>query len=1180
MKGKKVLFFLLCICWWLLPTKVNAQEYSVSYKGQSIEQVIQDLREKTGYEFMYQKQVTEEVPAITCTLRNATLVQILDRIFWDIAGLNYEIVQKTIILSKAKKDEESLKQLITGMVVDESGEALPGANILLVGSPTGTIADMDGQFSLLVVGENPTIRVTYIGMKEQNIRVNSQKEKFFIIRMKSDVAIMDEILVTGYQNLKRENATGAYQTVSSKEMDRRYTGTIVENLEGKIPGMMSYSTGLNDSGESALTIRGVGSFQAKTNPLVVVDGLPIEGSIESVNPYEIENITVLKDASAASIYGARASNGVIVITTKRAESEKLSVDFSMDFTISEKQDYSNYRWANAEELIELEQYNFNYVRDQNSSAFTSLLNYYNSRRKALSPVSRLLVANYVGDLSDQSLSTQLNRLSQNNYRKEWQDAMERNQIVQQYNLSIRTKGKALSSSITLNYKGDNNGVVNERNNALTFSYRGDLKATKWLDFSFGANIINERSKVHISNSYNGINSFQPYQSMYNEDGSRAEMEADIYLDEPSLSDSSYGFKSASYNLLDELNMNFTKARRTNIRSFLHANAEILPGWKVSAQYQYEDIYYKSDSYYEADSYYMRYLYNLYTVSDGYSVTHYIPEGGRLDTSTSEGRYYTFRAQTSYTKTFAKKHEVDAIAGFEFRESKTKTYNNLLMGYDEQTQTNSNGLLNYGEWKDIEGSLSALGDYYYLYGAPDGDDFTTTNELHRYYSLYFTGNYTFDRRYSASVSYRVDKTDLFGADPKFRGRPLWSVGASWNMHNEKFLKRYDWIDALKLRVSYGLTGNIDQTISSYLTATIGTNELNGGKYATLDTPPNDQLRWEKTASWNAGVDFSFWRNRLSGSFDWYRKKGSDLLTVTDLDPTTGWSQLTINNGEALNTGVELQLNGEILQPANRNSLGINASLNFAYNKNKVTKVNHEASTGYESLLYSTLHEGYPINSLFAYRFAGMVSDGDIQYFSWYDANGEVHTSDISSEDFTVEDAVYCGGMDPKYMASFTPEITYAGFSLSAMFSYYGGHYMRARVDDWSSDGSQYGYSVLTYVDAVPKSYLNYWRSDDKSLYPANGYLGSTNVVGNYQYMDTNVVPADYLKLRIQILGYNFSKKICRKVGVNALRLRIQMNNVATWTRNNLGIDPEANSAVSGATQNETPRSYTMSLYINL
>ena len=194
-----------------------------------------------------------------------------------------------------------------------------------------------------------------------------------------------------------------------------------------------------------------------------------------------------------------------------------------------------------------------------------------------------------------------------------------------------------------------------------------------------------------------------------------------------------------------------------------------------------------------------------------------------------------------------------------------------------------------------------------------------------------------------------------------------------------------------------------------------------------------------------------------------------------------------------------------------------------------------------------------------------------------ADGEVHSSDIANGEFTPDDVVFSGGLDPKITANFTPEFTYRGFTLSAMFAFYGGHYMRAKVNDWTSEGRAVGYDNL--VNVIPSAYLNYWTSADKTLYPANGYLGTVNVIGNPQYMDTNVVHADYMKLRNIVLGYNFSQDICHRLGINQLRLRFQMNNIATWTRNKWNIDPEANDPVSGMDLKKTPRSYTMSLFVN-
>ena len=1169
---RKILLLLLVF----VTAGASAQEatYSVNFEDATIEVVMRDIARQTGYEFVHQKGVIDGAPNVTCILRDATLTQLLNRTLVAQCGLEYEIVKKTIVLRKPTHRTRFVKQNITGMVIDDESGPLPGVNVRLRGTNEATITDLDGQFTIMVEGKDPVLDFTYIGMKPASVRIGSKTEKFIAVTMESLTNLMEEVLVTGYQNIKRENATGSYQLISSKALDQRYTGDVVKNLEGRVPGLVNYNNGMGDGGESNITIRGTGSFNAQTNPLVVVDGLPIEGGLSSVNPYNIENITVLKDAAAASIYGARASNGVIVVTTKRAQKDQLEVDFSADLQVSERNDYSDMHWANAQQLIDLERYNFKYVRyNPSTTAFKSLKSAYASTPYTLSPIQRLLMANAMGDMTKNDMEEKLATLAQNDYVREWQDVWERPQITQQYNLSLRNRGKYLNSSIVLNFKNDNLGIVQEYDRALTFSYRGDVNVTKWLSTEFGVNVINNRRRTHISSQWNDVTSFAPYMSMYNADGTPAAMEAETYLGEPSLSNAALGLKSEAYNLLDEVNRNFNNARETNLRSYVHAKATLLDDWTVSGMFQYEDIYSKQEAYREADSYDIRHRYNLYTAPNG---THYMPDGGDLATTTGEGAYYTFRAQTDYQHEWNEKHALEALAGFEFRESNYKSNKSLFVGWDERSQTNNMGQTNLQQLKDLEGSMSALGSSYMMFGAPDGANYTTSDVLHRFYSIYGSANYTYDHRYSLSASARVDKADLFGADPKFRGRPLWSVGAGWNVENEAFMKDVKWIDALKLRVSYGLTGNIAQDFSSFLTATIGINEINGSRVATLNTPPNEQLRWEKTASFNAGIDFALWKGRLTGAFDFYRKHGSDLLTVTDLDPTTGWTSLTINNGELRNTGVELQLNGEILRAKNRNQLGINASMSFAYNKNTITSVNHAPTSGSEALQAYTLHEGYPVHSLFSYRYAGMVMKGGVQYMSWLDAQGKQHTTDTSTDDFTVNDVIYSGSLDPTVSVSFEPQLSWKGFTLAAMFAYYGGHVMRARYEDWTTDGSLYGYNGLSVIEAVPAAYLNYWQNPDSNHYPGNGYAGSTNVVGNGRFIDANVVPADYLKLRNLVLGYEFDRSICKRLHLQRLRLRLQANELWTWTRNSLGIDPEACAPVGGETGLRTPRSYTFSL----
>lgn len=1065
---------------------------------------------------------------------------------------------------------------IKGIVVDEEDVPLVGANIKVVGGKQYAVSNVDGKFSIVVAGKETELAVSYIGMRPTSVKVNSQDPNI-TIRMKYDSRQIDEVVVTGYQNIKRESATGAYHVISSNDFEQRYTSSIASNLEGKVPGLINYNNGL----KSGLSIRGVSTFNASTSPLVVVDGLPIDESIESINPYNIESITVLKDAAAASIYGARASNGVIVVVTKQAKSEKINVSFSSDLTISNKQTYDNYGWANAEEQIALEEYN--YDATINSPYAESLIKNATLYPSTVSPIVRMLLKRTNGTITNEEYEAYRNKLSKNNYLKEWSDAVLLNQVLQQYNLSIRIKNKHLASTITGNYKRSNRGIKKENSSELMFSYRGDYTMNKWLDLSFGITTRSTRGKSH-SDTFGLVLSptaYAPYWSIYNDDGSKAYYQGKVYLGEESLADKSNGFKSEEFNLLNELNYNFTTTRNSYIRSFAHATVKILPQLKVSGQFQYEDRNNKSSTHLEPESYAMRHIYNLYTVGG----VHYCPEGGILSSTNSTADNYTARFQADYNQTFGKKHEVTAILGFEARESKNRSVSDRMLGYVDRTLTNSMTSVKMDEIRKLQSgkTKSDLGENYPTNAFSLASGWSVGETKHRYTSFYFTGNYVYDHRYSASVSYRVDKTDLFGADPKYRGRPLWSIGGSWNINNESFMSKISWVDMLKLRISYGMTGNINSSVSSFLTGRIYKHTyIYDTQAAGINTPPNEQLRWEKTATWNGGIDFAVLDYRINGSLDFYYKQSSDLLSATELDPTTGWETLTINNGEAVNKGVELQLNFNIVKPKRRTDFGANVSWGFAYNYNKITKISYYPNMGINVLgwgqSYHTLMDGKPINSLYAWKFAGYQNDdsGNKQ-MTWYQADGTITNNGIYTA-LQVDDCVYVGGLDPKYSSSLVPEISYKGFSLSAMFAYYGGHYMRANASEWKGSGSYLGYGS---GGGVLASNLNYWHDPDSPTTVPNGVAAESlrMEAQAIPYMDQCAMPADYLKLRNIILSYSIPTPLCRRFNINSAKIRVQMNNVATWVKNKYGIDPEANNAWTGYNKNKAPKSYTMSLNVN-
>lgn len=1013
-----------------VPFTTLARNYDIAFRGDSPESALSAIKKTTGYEFVYNKGVMSGLENITVTgtFNDMSIEQILNRVITMQLGLDYEIVDKTIVLSKAKAGHR-YGGTVSGRVTDESGEALPGATVTIPGSKAVVATDMDGRFTLSVEGKNPYLEVSYVGMKPYSMKIDPS-QSFVEVRLSADPTLMDEVVVTGYQNLKRENATGAFQQISSKELDTRYMSSLTSNLEGKVAGMVVY--------DNNIQIRGTGTLNASTTPLIVVDGLPINGTLSDINPYEIDKITILKDAAAAAIYGARASNGVIVVSTKKGLSEKLSIEFNADFTVHEKRNFDDLGLCNASELIELQEANFKYITEHPDD-FSYLKSSWDTRGGTWNQLNQLMMNHYLGSVSDEDYCAQTSAWRNNNYFGDWQDYMEHNRLEQRYNLSLRTKGKFLSNNITVNWYGDNTQYVESYDNRLSLRYLGDLDVAKWFKATVGLQVDNTRQKGRYDDGYDYTNyDDQPvYMSFYNADGSPARLQAAVDLNEPSLSNPDYGLKDESFVPVEDLRANTSKYRETYTRGVVHLNFFPVSEIKLSGMFQYEDITSKREDLQGADAYVTRHNYNLFT-SNG---KHLLPEGGVMNEQNYESNYYTFRAQATYDKVICDKHEINAVVGYEYRYTRDRYTQNRFWGYDERTLTNSNSTMNFYDLSKASSTdLGAIYSSSVFFMTSDVANFT--DEEHKYISYYATANYTYDHRYSVSGSYRIDKADLFGADKKFTRRPLWSVGASWNMQNERFLRDVPWLDMLKPRVSYGVTGNINSNYSSYLTAKIYVHGETGDKYASVNTPPNDQLRWEKTKTFNAGVDFAFFNHRLSGSVDYYNKVGSDVLSLVDTDPTTGWASLNMNNAGTRNRGVELQLYGDILRAGNPSQVAVSAELTLAYNDNKVTDINHVATAGWRALESSDYKKGYPVNSLYSYVWDGVrTDDKGYQHIYWKKADGSSNCDAISSKTFDVTDVVFSGSLDPKWSGSFTPSVSYRRFTLSAMMAFYLGHYFR-------------------------------------------------------------------------------------------------------------------------------------------
>ena len=438
----------------------------------------------------------------------------------------------------------------------------------------------------------------------------------------------------------------------------------------------------------------------------------------------------------------------------------------------------------------------------------------------------------------------------------------------------------------------------------------------------------------------------------------------------------------------------------------------------------------------------------------------------------------------------------------------------------------------------------------------------TDTHHKYASGYFNATYTYDNKYNVFGSFRKDYADVYGLNAKFRGKPLWSVGAGWLIHNEKFMEDLKWINFLKLRASYGVTGNIYQGATSYMTATSG--DLNSDTnlpMGEIESPANPNLKWEQSRTTNIGIDYAFLNNRLRGSLDFYNKVGKDIFSNMTLDPTTGFSSMFVNMASMRNRGIELQLTYDWLRAKSRKGWAWTTNFTFSHNSNKVTSVENPSTRAYQ-LVRNPYVEGYPSSALWSYRFAGISDqEGEKGQTLWYVEDGnKKHDATGSSVDIME----YSGQAEPKVITGMDNSVRWNGFSVSILMAYYGGHKMRVLQEKET-------HGVPT--TALASYFLNAWTPENPTNTPGIGRYSSNTLGSETTYGNVYVHDADFLKIRNIVLGYDFPSQWIKNLGMNRLTLRFQIDNPkALWVKNDVGVDPETLGI-------RNPSSYIFGLNVN-
>lgn len=1110
-----VVIMLMCTC--ALSAQSINDKISFELNNQSLEKGLQQVAKSSGFHISYAIPLVSKYGNINISRGTRTVGKTLDLLLAN-TGLKYVVINKNIVINQEDAVSRNMKVLpqkhstntISGIVTDAEGDPLIGVAVRPENSSLGTITDSKGYFQLSVDADNATLLITYVGKKD--IKMRAKKGSTLRIKMQDDVNVLNEVIVTGYQTISKERATGAYGTIRRDQLESKLNSDLKNIIEGQVAGVV-----LDKEGN--LSIRGTSTLSAESTPLIVVDGYPTECSLSDLNPDNIDNITVLKDGVAASIYGSRSANGVIVVTTKQGRKGKTTISYKGSFKFESKPDLDYLHLASTSDYIDAEMA----LYDLNPSSSIYNISYKNNNQ---STVNYLLVQKKSGLINESQFNEQIAKLRGINVLDQMEKYMFRTAFTQTHNLSINGGNDTDRYNLAINYMNNRSTFINTHDNRLLIDLKNEWAPYKFLTIGVTANINYSRSTSPRTSwkTLTDMTSYiKPYSLLEDENG-LTDINTVSYAKQQ-LFDTYSGMKSYSYNPITDAYQDYINDQsfQTRLSGFLRFN--IIDGLNLEfgGNWTHGNAIHKQIS--EANSYRMRLAFNNGTSMTTPS-THYVPDGDMIDETRSSNENWTIRTQINFAREFGK-HRVSALAGNEIRRI-TNDNNQYAtrLGYNSTA-----GSFTPVNIKDFNAGV-------YTSDMLGGKDLYLSNGSYglrdnRFVSWYFNGSYEYDNRYLISGSIREDLTNFFGTDPKYRHKPMWSIGATWKLKNEKFFN-VDLIDRLDIRASYGINGNISLSQGPYLILSTGSwNEDTEGVSYGISSYPNKTLRWEKTTTLNLGLDMDILKNRLGFSFDYYFKKSTDLLAPDAMDPTTGATSLTKNVGQINNRGYELALHAVPVKTAD---FEWNVNYNLSINKNKVIEYN--VSRKYpSSYAYTTTVNvaGYPMNGLWGYHFAGLNDKGAAQA---YKADGTVALLTATK----VTDVYYQGTVTPKYDMSLTNKFTYKNWDLSFMFIAKLGHKYRKDCFQGSNINSRY----------VSQRWQK--AGDEKNtIYPV---LKSWNMdMFRFPFCDVNLGNASYAKLRDVTLSYAFDKSFVRHIGMNNARIYLQARNLFRITAKGCEIDPE-------------------------
>lgn len=1104
--------------------------------------------------------------------------------------------------------ESVIQNSITGTVVDsESNQPLSGVTVLVKGKSTAVSTNDQGKFSIAAAG-NETLVFRIVGYAAQEVEVNNRSS--ISVRLQSSDREIEtvNVVATGYQNLDRKLFTGATTKVNAKDAERNGIPDVSRMLEGQVAGVSVQNVSGTFGAAPKIRVRGATSLSGDNKPLWVVDGIILEdivnisnealstgdantligSSVAGLNPDDIESFTILKDAAATALYGARAMNGVVVITTKKGRDTdgKPLINYSGNFTTYLKPNYSQFDIMNSADqmsvMIEME--NKGYLQHSSASAGSQGGIFYKMYEQ---------MYDYDQDTDSYTLKNGLDQRDRYNFLEkyaqantDWFDVLFKNSLMQDHSVSV-TNGSARSQTyFSTSFLHDNGQTNADKVKRYTANLRNTFKLNDKLSFELLANAsirdqrapgTMNRESDPVYGSYSRNFDINPYSYALN-----ASRLLRPYDDEGNRE--FYVMNWAPFNILNELDHNYLNLTMMDVKVQGGIRYKIIPGLQYSADgaYRYAQTtrqHYIQEGANQAESFRAYGNSNvinnnqwLYKDPDFSKMLPFVvlDDGGFFNTNEDKIVNYYLRNNLEYQKDWDV-HKLNLFGSIEARYTDRQYYNFDGVGY----QYENGGLVNV--------------DYRYFKKATEGGDpyYGMGYTYDRFLAYMFRGAYNYDSRYSLNATLRYDGSNKLGISDQSRWLPTWNISGAWDIDQEKFFTENPILSSARVRGTYGLVaslGNANNTTATFY------NRIAYRPYETekeaqtfLSALQNSMLTWEKMYELNIGTDLAFFGDRMNVTFDWYRRSMFDGLSSIRTSGIGGEFTKYANNVTMKAKGYELTVGGLVIPGQEQGDFRWRTQLNFAVNTNEITHL--EVNPNIWNLVRAeggTLVGG-PQRGLYSIEFAGL--DANYGYPTFINEAGQKDNYIYLQSD-DVDYLKYHGPVDPKLTGGYFNRFDYKGFSLSALFTFATGNYVRLQptfASTYSDMNSMSNEMINRWImpgdeaiTTVPSILDRYTASNRINRLTTGTAVSSLYAYNAYNYSDQRVAKGDFVRLKTLSLSYIIPQNLIKGLGINSLQVSVVGNNLALlYSDKKLnGADPEFFN--NGGVAMPIPKQYTFSL----